>query len=187
MRCPNCGKEVQDGFVVCPDCSEMLPINDDTNNYNSDTYTSSSYADIGNNYNSKSPKKLKLYILIILVVFSAIVYSAITKNGTYEYKGDGEIITLKIGMNKCTLTEKIETEDYEFRMVCHGKVDFDGSTGTLTINEGKASNGKTEVSLNETFKNFNDKIECKYNRFKKTITIDLNWQKYTLKKKWWFG
>lgn len=204
MRCPNCGKEVQDGFLVCPDCSEMLPINDDTNtnnynnynnysNYNSGTYTSPSYTDIGNNYNRKSKKNLKLYILIILVAFSVIVYSATTKNGTYEYKGDVETITLKVGINKYTLTEKIKIGGQKFEMVCSGKVDFAGSTGTLTLNEVKASSGGSEISLNDKtiLKSGYAEIKCKYNRSKKTMTIEFPGEsdegKYTLKKKKWFG
>lgn len=204
MRCPNCGKEVQDGFLVCPDCSEMLPINDDTNtnnynnynnysNYDSGTYTSPSYTDVGNNYKRKSPKNLKLYILIILVAFSVIAYSATTKNGIYEYKGDDESFTLDVGMKKYTLTWKLRIGGQNGEVIYSGKSKFSGSTGTLTINEIKAVSGGTEVSLNDKtfFKIGYAEIKCKYSPSKKTMTIEFpaksGEHKYTLKKKRWFG
>ncbi|MDE5782582.1 MAG: hypothetical protein K2I03_14095, partial [Lachnospiraceae bacterium] len=147
----------------------------------------------GNNYNRKTKKNLKLYILIILVAFSVIVYSATTKNGTYEYKGDGETLTLKVGIKKYTLTEKVKIGGQKIEMVVSGKVYFDGSTGTLTIHEVKASRGGSEITLNDKtlFKNVYVDIKCKYSRSKKTMTIEFPAEsgegKYTLKKKKWFG
>lgn len=189
MRCPNCGKEVQDGFLVCPDCSEMLPINDDTNtnNYNSGTYASPSYTDVGNNYNRKTPKKLKLYILIILVAFSVIAYSVTAKNGTYEYKGDAGTVTLKLGINKYTLTKKVREGGKKREWICSGKIKFAGSTGTLTIDENEADFDGAKI----IYEFDHLEIKCKYNRFKKTITLEMPVEfsagKYTLKKKKWFG
>lgn len=52
MRCPECGKEVQEGVMVCPHCSAMLPLTDDTYDSSNANVTNNNYNNTDNNYDS---------------------------------------------------------------------------------------------------------------------------------------
>ena len=203
MRCPDCGEEVQEGVLVCPHCSAMLPMTDDTydsyntsninnnynqnygsynsnynsyNDYNSGSYPPPSAVNNNNNYNRRPSNKFKHPVLIIfaVVLFIFIIYSATNKNGTYVYKNEGLKITLKVDGNKFTMKTYMAY--------------------STSLGGGKNYMPTDEVSGKIKFVGSTAKLTAqgvtfkfKYNSSKKTITYELPTEygtiKCTMKKK----
>lgn len=52
MRCPECGEEVMEGVMVCPHCSAMLPMTDDTYDSSNANVTNNNFSNYPNNTNN---------------------------------------------------------------------------------------------------------------------------------------
>lgn len=52
MRCPECGEEVMESVMVCPHCSAMLPMTDDTYDSSNANVTNNNFNNYSNNTNN---------------------------------------------------------------------------------------------------------------------------------------
>lgn len=147
MNCPNCGTEVQEGLMSCPNCAAALPVTD--NPYNVSTGPMA------------VPKKTNTGLIIgvvcgvaallVVAVVCIVLLLGNGKDGTYvckEMSAFGVDCTLKVDGNKFTLKMSGFGESEKES----GKIKFSGKTVKLTVD------GET--------------IEGTYNKSKKTITFE---------------
>lgn len=146
MNCPNCGTEVQEGSLSCPNCAAALPITSDVSN---------------GGFSPAAPKKSHTGLIIgvvcgVVAVIAAIILCVVLlggggKDGTYVCK-DMEALGIE-----CTL--KVDGSKFTLKMSAYGesekqsgKIKFDGKKVTLTVD--------------------GESIEGTYNKSKKQITVE---------------
>lgn len=145
MNCPNCGTNIPDGVLSCPNCA--APVSNQTGFSNPMPV---------NAMPRKSNKGLIIGIacgavVVIAAIILCIVLFTGGKNGTYvnnDFKDYGIDCTLKVNGSKCEL----KMAGFGETTTEKGTIKFNGSKVTITF-DGESSKGT-------------------YNKSKKTIEID---------------
>lgn len=149
MYCTNCGKEIQEDYVVCPNCGTFVGLQQNSHRMHSNDFVIKSEKFIEQNIKSKSIKTKRNIAVIIAVLFIIIILNSCIGGGdnsrlsklinnndvngiielyTKQYKGSNSKIEFCNDLLKC---EESLYEDYN-----KGKITFDyGREKYKTIDE----------------------------------------------------